>query len=125
MRGNQYQFYVPAGVKYDPSIPTWAESVIPEDRMQAAALIHDVIYKMQGDFRDTIHKVVQIRGGGDEPFRNLNRVSRRLADEVFRKILKETGVASWRTWLAYKAVRWFGRSAWDEGDDFQLPSNDG
>jgi len=29
--------------------------------------------------------------------------------------------ASWRVWLAYKAVRWFGRPAWDEEDDFQLP----
>jgi hypothetical protein len=30
-------------------------------------------------------------------------------------------VAGWRTWLAYKAVRWWGQRAWDEEDDFQLP----
>lgn len=122
MRGKQYQFYVPAGVEYDPSQPTWAEAVIPEDRLQAAALIHDVIYKMQGCFRDTSHRVVQIRSDVDEPFRNLNRVTRRFADDTFRKILEVTGVASWRIWLAYRAIRWFGGSAWREEDDFQLPT---
>jgi hypothetical protein len=122
MRGRRYCFYVPAGVQYEPSIPTFAEGLIPADRLEPASLIHDVIYKMQGDFSQTEHRVVQGRRNQRQPFVKVRHVSRKFADDVFRLILDELGVSSWRTWLAYRAVRWFGQNAWDEEDDFHLPT---
>lgn len=109
------RIFIPAGVTYDPSIPTWAESLVPEDRLQAASLPHDVIYKLQGDTQDVLERKFL---GGWIP---VKAVGREYADRMFRAILREQGVASWRVFLAYRAVRWFGESAWREEDDFTLP----
>jgi hypothetical protein len=106
-------------VRYEPSIPTFAEGAIPADRLEPASLPHDVLYKVQGDLSRPEYDVLASRW--QSKWHRRPTVSRRYADDLFRLILKELGVASWRTWLAYKAVRWFGRPAWDEEDDFTLP----
>lgn len=36
-------------VKWEPSIPTWAQSFIPDDALEIPALPHDIIYKLQGE----------------------------------------------------------------------------
>jgi len=117
--GTHYRVFIPSGVEYEPSIPTIAEGLIPADRLEPASLPHDVIYKLQGDLSRPEYDVLASKHEGE--WRRHAAVSRRHADDLFRLILLELGVASWRVWLAHRAVRWFGRPAWDEKDDFKLP----
>lgn len=56
---------------------------IVQDKMNPAAVIHDMLYSD-------------------------GMLSRRLADEVFREAMLECGVAWWRAWAAWAAVRTFG-----------------
>jgi hypothetical protein len=119
MYETEYRIFVPAGVRYEPSIPTPAEGAIPADRLEPASLPHDVIYKLKGRLDRPDYDVLASRWQGE--WHRRPTVSRKYADDLFRLILQELGVASWRTWLAYKAVRWFGRPAWNEEDDFTLP----
>lgn len=117
----KYRVFIPAGVQYDPSIPTWAESVVPEDRLFAASLPHDVFYKLQGDLSQTNYPVLESYWDGK--WHRRSEVTRLYADKVFRKIATVTNVSWWRRKLAWWAVRSrFGQQAWDEKDDFQLPS---
>ena len=120
LRDTEYRIFVPQGVEYEPSIPTPAGGVIPADRLEPASLPHDVIYKLQGDLAGPEYPVLSSRWQGE--WHRRPTVSRRYADELFRLILQELGVASWRVWLAYQAVRWFGQAAWDEEDEFSLPT---
>lgn len=122
LRGQKYRIFVPAGVEYDPSIPTLAESIVPEDRLFAASLPHDVIYKLQGDLSRPDYPILASRWQ-DQWHRRLN-VSRLYADLLFYKITEVTGVSWWRRQLAWHAIRSrFGQRAWNEVDDFQLPKS--
>lgn len=56
---------------------------IVQDKMNAAAVVHDALY-----------------GSG--------QVSREMADAVFRDAMLVSGVAKWRAWAAWAAVRTFG-----------------
>lgn len=56
---------------------------IVQDKMNAAAVVHDHLY-------------------------NSRLVSREMADAVFRDAMLASGVASWRAWAAWAAVRAFG-----------------
>lgn len=103
---------IPAGVVYDPSIPSWASSVVPDDFLEPASLPHDVIYKLQGHVSE-----IMSRNDGTP----IQWVSRGYADRMFRDILRIQNVPRWRRTLAYRAVRWFGGPAWREEDDFTLP----
>ena len=35
------------------------------------------------------------------------------ADKLFYELLKADGVPTWRAWLAYQGVKWFGHIAWN------------
>jgi hypothetical protein len=121
LRDTRYCILIPAGVEYDPSIPTFAESVVPEDRLFSASLPHDVIYKLQGDLSGPEYPVLSSRWNGR--WHRRNHVSRLYADQLFDKIAKVTGVSWWRRQLAWWGIRsrW-GQAAWDETDDFELPT---
>lgn len=119
MRGSTYKIQLASGIEYEPSIPTWAESVVPEDRLLQASLPHDAIYKAQGRLDGPDYDVLQTKWEG--VWHPRPNVSRKFADDLFRKILRDLDVSGWRIWLAYNAVRWFGQPAWDEKDDFELP----
>jgi len=120
LRGTRYRMFIPAGVEYDPSIPTLAEGVVPEDRLFSASLPHDVLYKLQGDLSRTKYPVLASRW--DETWHRRLRVSRLYADLLFDKIAEVTGVSWWRRNLAWWGIRSrFGQRAWDEKDDFTLP----
>lgn len=105
-------------VIYDPSIPYYAQSVVPDDPLEAASLPHDVIYKLQGRVKPIISRwFEEIRS-----WHPVHVVSRAYADDMFEAILKEQDVSSWRRRLAMWAVRSrVGKWAWDEEDDFTLP----
>lgn len=122
LRGTKYRIFIPEGVKYDPSIPTPAEGVVPEDRLFAASLPHDVFYKLRGDLSGPDYPV--LASHWDDKWHRRMNVSRLYADLLFRKIMKETGVSWWRRKLAWYAIRSrFGKRAWDELDNFELPKS--
>lgn len=62
---------------------------IVQDKMNPAAVIHDVMY-CQG------------------------KISREMADAIFRDAMLASGVASWRAWAAWAAVRTFGGQFYTE-----------
>lgn len=119
LRGKEHCIFIPRGIEYEPSIPTLAEGAIPADRLEPASLSHDVIYKLQGRLGGPDYDVLASRWQGQ--WHRRTTVSRLFADDLFRLILETMGVAGWRVWLAYKAVRYFGQGAWDEEDQFTLP----
>jgi hypothetical protein len=92
---------VPAQFEFDlSSVPRWFWWLIaPFELSVAAALLHDFLYRYSGSPPE----------GTIEPLRTY---SRREVDELFRRIMEEEGVPSWRRSLAYWAVRAFGFLAW-------------
>lgn len=87
---------VPAGFKSDgASVPRifW-RLVFPSSDTTAlrAAFAHDYIYRTHPE------------GWTKEE-----------ADQMFYDLLVNDGVPKWRAWMAYKAVDWFGQSAWNDG----------
>lgn len=95
------QITVPAQFEFDmSSIPRWFWFLIaPFELSLAAPLLHDFVYRYAGS---------PPNGAVVPPA----VYSRRQADQLFRKIMEQEGVASWRRTLAYWAVRLFGRLAW-------------
>ena len=88
-------FTVPAGFESDgASVPRlfWRLVFPPTDtRALRAAVIHDYIYRMQPEGWD-----------------------RRMADDLFFRLLVEDGVPAWRARLAWIGVRVGGGKAWEE-----------
>ena len=74
----------------------------PFDLSIAAPLIHDFLYRYRG--HPPADAIV--------PRRTYTRSE---ADLLFRAMMKEEGVWWWRRAAAYRAVRWFGASAWSKG----------
>ncbi len=99
-----HRITVPAGFQFDlSSVPRslwWLIS--PFELSIVAPLLHDFLYAYGGDPPP----------GSIEPPRTYTR---READELFRRIMEQEGVAPWRRRLAYAAVRVFGRGAWQSG----------
>lgn len=89
-KGNQDRFIVPAGFLTDfASVPRAFWSWIPRaGKHTKAAVVHDYLYIKQP-------------------------VSRRDADGIFRRMMRELGVSAPRAWIMWKAVRVGGRSAWN------------
>jgi hypothetical protein len=88
--GFHASFVVPAGFQTDfASIPRWLNWLIPKygKRYNKAAVLHD-------------HLCIEARGG---------RFSRRDADGLFRRCLREASVIYWRRRLMWIGVRWGGR----------------
>ena len=92
---------VPAGFEFDlSSVPRalwWL--IAPFELSIAAPLLHDFLYEY----------------GGNPPAGSVvppHSYSRREADDLFRRVMEQEGVALWRRTLAYAAVRLFGGRAW-------------
>ncbi len=101
-RGNRDTFRVPKGFKTDfASIPRIFQALVPKNGSHdAAAIIHDYLYRVQ--------PLVQ----GQKPLRNMRTVTRREADGIFRRIMKESGTNPIRYNLMYLGVRLGGWVAW-------------
>ncbi len=76
--------------------------VAPFDLSIAAPLLHDFLYRYQGD----------PPAGSIVPPRSYSRAE---ADLLFRDVMAKEGVWAWRRFAAYRAVRWFGSGAWSVG----------
>lgn len=80
------------------SIPLAAQSIISPTlaAVNYPATIHDAGYERQGD----------IRADGGTP------LTRDQVDLNFYHMMLAAGVPAWKAWLAYRAVRAFGKSHW-------------
>ena len=83
--------HVPLGFETDlASVPRLPVVFFFGDIGPYAAVVHDFLYSQQSDVA----------------------VSRRAADDVLLEALEVTGVAWWRRWPMWLAVRLFGRRCW-------------
>ena len=97
------------------SVPRMLRNVTGVEKdglIRGPSYIHDLIYEHKGimppgtfQYRldDVWHDVQE-------------RVSRKEADLLFLQMMKEAGMSAYRRRLAYTAVRWFGRRAWNDND---------
>lgn len=87
---------VPSGIIFDgASIPRicWTTTGSPFlPAFIGPALVHDTIY---------------IKGCD-----NLRKYTKKEADDVFHKLLRENGVGRYTAWKMHKAVRLFGKGIW-------------
>ena len=99
-----HKITVPALFEFDlASVPRALWWLIgPFDLSIAAPLIHDFLYRYQG----------QPPGDAVDPPR---AYSRKEADQLFRAMMKEEGVWWWRRAAAYRAVRLVGGFNWAKG----------
>jgi hypothetical protein len=100
--GNRDQFLVPKGFKTDfASIPRIFHSLFPKNgKHDAAAIVHDYLYA---------HKPLVLNKD-----MQYSRISRKDADGIFLKIMKELGVGLIRRRMMYRAVRVGGVCAWEK-----------
>jgi hypothetical protein len=98
-----HRITVPAGFRFDlSSVPRalwWL--IAPFELSISAPLVHDFMYQHDG----------RLPAGAVEPPRTY---SRREADDLFRRMMKEEGVAAWRRVLAYAGVRLVGGRGWTD-----------
>lgn len=107
--GKERALYVPKGFLNDgASVPRLAWAIIPPDgRHRAAAIIHDFLYEHKGDL--PLGSYLRKDDGWviiDAPW------TRKHADLMFLKIMKEYGIPFIRRQMAYRAVRLGGWVAW-------------
>jgi len=97
--GELTRIEIEKGYQYDgASIPSWARWLIERDGVhRESALLHDYLYECGG--------FINL---GDEGF----YYNRKDADQIFRECLKSQGLASWKSFLMYIAVRIGGRFVW-------------
>jgi hypothetical protein len=98
--GRMHLFIIPLFYLYDgASVPVWARWLIERDGVhRESALLHDYLYENKGYLKL-----------GDDAF----YYNRKDADQIFRECLKSQGLASWKVFLMYNAVRLGGKSYWD------------
>lgn len=101
-RGRDDSFVVPSGFVTDfasvPRLlwPIWS----PYGTHTAAAIVHDWIYRTR--------PLLPARGSVSRS----REITRREADGLFRRMMKELGTPAWRRWTMWLAVRAFGWISW-------------
>lgn len=97
--GKLTRIEIEKGYTYDgASIPRFARWLIERDGVhRESALLHDYLYECEGFIDFEL----------DGLFYN-----RKDADQIFRECLKSQGLASWKVFLMYNAVRIGGGSYW-------------
>ena len=86
---------VPKGFRTNfASVPRIFWNIIPPDGKHGkAAVVHDYLYSTHGLF---------------------GRYSRQRCDEIFLEAMEVLGVGAIKRNIMFRAVRWFGKSAWDK-----------
>lgn len=114
---------LPAGITFKPSVPRIAWPAVSPLETLTASLPHDLLYRTRGahdGLEDWIESNTRPDGGlwraswkspGWQP------LSRHTIDRLFRRIMRQQGQASWRTCIAYSAVRAYGWVPWHDLDE--------
>lgn len=113
-QGVPYKIVVPKDFIYDgASIPRilWSLSGIrPDGLIRAAALVHDFLYRYRGRLPKGHSYYWDI-----ETWRDSNSgYSRSESDKVFLELMGRAKISKVKRYLAYYAVRLFGRFSWKE-----------
>lgn len=92
------------------SVPksVWWTGIRPDGLIRAASLIHDYLYRYSGKIPHTSH--LYFKDGGW--YYTKHKWTRKEADKIFCRIMREAGVPKWKRRTAYYAVRLFGWTAW-------------
>ena len=103
-QGARDRFKVAAGFSTDlASVPRLLWWLIPPLGLyQRAAVIHDYLYREQ----PCVWMPLDETSSGHFP------ISRKDADGIFYRIMKEEGVWTPKAWIMWKAVSWFGWISW-------------
>ena len=84
--------------------------LLPDGLIRAAAVLHDFIYGHKGKLPHGSHRRKKVGGVVwefvSEPW------TRKQADKLFARVMREAGVSKRRRRLAYLAVRVFGWTGW-------------
>jgi len=108
--GKAYRLRIEKGFMYDgASVPRAVWWYLRPDGLQrAAATVHDKLYETRGDMGNQFQ---ELKNG---KWVTVNQIwTREQCDKMFARILREANVPSRKRRMAYRAVDWFGKKAWD------------
>ena len=113
-KGNLYKIVVPKGFMYDgASVPraVWTLSgITPDGLIRAAATVHDELYDCRGRIPDGM---LFVRQGGEWLEIKGSVWPRVECDNLFYRILIDSGYPDTKAYAAYLAVRAFGFTGWN------------
>ena len=114
LREVQNRIRIPAGYTHDgasvPRIAWLLSGVRPDGLIRAAALVHDYVYGFAGRLPVGAHEFKR-QDGSWAPVQG--DWSRRDADRLFARMMREADVPRFQRRLAYGAVRLFGGFGWN------------
>lgn len=109
-----YRINIPEGFLYDgASVPrlVWTITGLrPDGLLRAAATVHDFLYEHKGYMPKGAYQLWD--DGMDEWVDAKKKWSRKSADKMFARLLREAGVSKVKRRMAYKAVRIGGGLYW-------------
>ncbi len=105
---------VPEGFVYDgASVPRllWTVTgMTPDGLIRAAALLHDFIYRHKGWLPNGSYQMFDVQ---TKQWKDLSAPwPRETADRLFARVMRESGVSSFKRKLAYRAARLLGWFCW-------------
>lgn len=109
---------VPKNFTYDgasvPRILWTLTGLTPDGMHRAASLIHDYIYSYDGKLPTGAMKVqyIDVESGQEELIYPQGKWSRKSCDLLFKKMLKESGLPTYKVYGMYYFVRVFGWVKW-------------
>jgi len=106
MSGMARSINVPAGFVTDfASVPRLLWALLPPwEDYGAAAVIHDFLYS---------NKKQKYVPNPDDP-EKIIKITRKVADKIFLRAMKDCSVGFFRRWAVYSAVRAFGWASYEE-----------
>lgn len=106
---------IPAGYPFNgasvPRICWTLTGLLPTGVHLGAAAIHDYLYQRRGYLiRDELQRHDQASGQWVPVAALWNR---KMADDLFRRIMRDAGEVAWKREAMYRSVRLFGGPAWN------------
>lgn len=105
---------IPAGFICDgASVPRglWTITGITPDGLgiRSAALVHDFLYAHKGDLPEGSYQKLDSSNSSNLKWIDLDEIwTRKNADRIFCRIMRECGVSKFKRRMAYRGVRMFG-----------------
>jgi hypothetical protein len=111
---SEHKITVPKNFLYDgasvPAPVTWLTGIRRDGKHRAAALLHDWLYHHKGRLPGG-HYQINFEGEGDDTWAKWTRKD---ADRLFGRVMREFEYTRWKRVWAYRSVRWFGWLVWHD-----------
>jgi hypothetical protein len=115
--GHKRRLLVPKLTESDgasvPRILWTITGITPDGLVRAAAAVHDMLYRFGG--RLPPGWLLEIKGDEWVTLVDMQVYTRRDADRLFARIMRDAGVPKWKRRLAFLGVRLGGYWSWVEG----------